>query len=101
MEGPIYKWFGWNCEHQYLILFFEQSYNECTLIPYGGSETRSSRSDGILIEPFLEGMESDSEPLWDPLLEFRLEGLGDRSADTSTICTKPSLVSCNFWFADL
>ena len=31
MGGPFYKWSGWDCEHQYLILFFEQSYNEWNL----------------------------------------------------------------------
>ena len=32
MGGPFYKWSGWDCEHQYLILFFKQSYNEWTLV---------------------------------------------------------------------
>ena len=31
LGGPFYKWSGWDCEHQYVILFFEQSYNELTL----------------------------------------------------------------------
>ena len=37
MRGPIYKWSGWDCEHQYIMLFFEQSYNgynEWTLVLY-------------------------------------------------------------------
>ena len=31
MVGPFYKSSGWDYEHQYLILFFELSYNEWTL----------------------------------------------------------------------
>ena len=31
LGGPFYKWSGWDCEYQYLILFFEQSYNEWAL----------------------------------------------------------------------
>ena len=46
---------------------------------------------------------SEFEPLltlWsEPIL--RGDNLGDLIAVMSTICTKPSLVSCNFWFADL
>ena len=49
-----------------------------------------------LVEPFLDENESTDSPLWEPLLEFLLEGLGDLNVFTSTICTKPSFVSCNF-----
>ena len=31
MGGSFYKWSGGDCEDQYHILFFEQSYNEWTL----------------------------------------------------------------------
>ena len=53
MKGPFYKWSGWDCEHQYLILFFEQSYNEWTLVRVmtkGGGGQKSQKINDVFYE---------------------------------------------------